>query len=62
MRYSTEPIERRYVKGYGFLSFARNLNNKYGQSLLILLKSLQQMHLKLLAKEQFRKQLKQLEI
>ena len=32
MRYSTEPIERRYVKGYGFLSFARNLNNKYGQS------------------------------
>ena len=33
MRYSTEPIERRYVKGYGFLSFARNLNNKYGQKL-----------------------------
>ena len=31
MRYSIEPIERRYVKGYGFLSFARNLNNKYGQ-------------------------------
>ena len=25
MRYSIEPIERRYVKGYGFLSFARNL-------------------------------------
>ena len=33
MRYSIEPIERRYVKGYGFLSFARNLNNKYGQKL-----------------------------
>ena len=42
MRYSTEPRERRCVKGYGFLSFARNLgthatkvaknlNNKYGQ-------------------------------
>ena len=31
MRCSIEPIERRYVKGYGFLSFARNLNNKYGQ-------------------------------
>ena len=31
MRYSIEPIERRYVKGYGFLSFARNLNNKHGQ-------------------------------
>ena len=24
MRYSIEPRERRYVKGYGFLSFARN--------------------------------------
>ena len=33
MHYSIEPIERRYVKGYGFLSFARNLNNKYGQKL-----------------------------
>ena len=33
MRYSIEPRERRYVKGYGFLSFARNLNNKYGQNL-----------------------------
>ena len=34
MRYSIEPRERRYVKGYGFLSFARNLNNKYGQKLV----------------------------
>ena len=25
MRYSIEPRERRYVKGYGFLSFAKNL-------------------------------------
>ena len=33
MRYSIEPTERRYVKGYGFLSFAWNLNNKYGQKL-----------------------------
>ena len=35
MRYSIEPKERRYVKGHGFLSFAknigRNLSNKYGQ-------------------------------
>ena len=29
MRYLIEPRERRYVEGYGFLSFARNLNNKY---------------------------------
>ena len=34
MRYSIEPIERRYVQGYGLLSFARNLNNKYGQKLV----------------------------
>ena len=37
MRYSVEPRERIYVKGYGFLSFAKNigknLNNKYGQKL-----------------------------
>ena len=33
MRYSIESIERRFVNGYGFLSFARNLNNKYGQKL-----------------------------
>ena len=25
MRYSIEPKKRRYVKGYGFLSFARNI-------------------------------------
>ena len=41
MCYSIEPRERRYVKGYGLLSFvrnlgthatkvAKNLNNKYG--------------------------------
>ena len=33
MPYSIEPIERRYVKSYGFLSFAKNLNNEYGQKL-----------------------------
>ena len=38
MRYSIEPRERRYVKGYGFLSFAENvgksLSNKYSQKLI----------------------------
>ena len=33
MCYSIEPRERIYVKGYGFLSFARNLHNKYGQKI-----------------------------
>ena len=34
MQYSIEPRERIYVEGSGFLSFARNLNNKYGQKLV----------------------------
>ena len=38
MRYSIEPRDRIYVKGYGFLSFPKNmgksLSNKYGQNLL----------------------------
>ena len=45
MRYSIEPRDRIYVKGYGFLSFAKtmgtnatkvakNLRNKYGQKLI----------------------------
>ena len=33
MCYSIEPRERRYVKEYGFMSFARNFNDKYGKSL-----------------------------
>ena len=28
--YSLEPRTRKYVKGYGFLSFVINLSNKYG--------------------------------
>ena len=38
MRYSIEPRDRIHVKGYGFLSFAKNmvksLSNKYGLKLL----------------------------
>ena len=38
MRYSIEPRDRIYIKGYGFLSFTKNmgknLTNKYGQKLL----------------------------
>ena len=37
-RYSIEPTNRIYLKGYGFLSFAenkvKNLSNKYSQKLL----------------------------
>ena len=34
MRYSTKPRFRKYVQGYGFLSFARKLGNKYGKKLM----------------------------
>ena len=45
MRYSIEPRDRRYVKGHGFLSFAKNIgkhatkvtkniSNKYSQELV----------------------------
>ena len=38
MRCSIEPRDRIYAKGYGFLSFAKNigtqLSNKYSQKLL----------------------------
>ena len=38
MRHSIETKDRIYVKGYGFLSFAKNkgksLGSKYGQKLL----------------------------
>ena len=34
MRYSMEPKERRYIKGYVFLSFPRNFGNKYGKKLM----------------------------
>ena len=34
MRYSTEPRFRKYVKGYGFLSFAKKFGNRYGKKLM----------------------------
>ena len=33
VRYSIEPRTRIFVKGYGFLSFARNLFDQYGKKL-----------------------------
>ena len=34
MRYSLEPNYRRYVKGYGFLPFARKFGDEYGRILM----------------------------
>ena len=33
MRYSLEPRYRKYVQGEGFMSFAKNIGNKYGKKL-----------------------------
>ena len=34
IRYSIEPRTIKYVKGYGFLSFTRNISNKYGKRII----------------------------
>ena len=34
MRHSLEPEYRKYVKGYGFLSFARTFGDRYGKKLM----------------------------
>ena len=61
MRHSIQPKDRIFVKDYGFLSFSNNKDKNIGKSIgkklsgkykiLIMLKNLQQMHLKLLQKE-----------
>ena len=66
MRYSIEPRDRRYVKGYGFLSFAKNIGknitNKYSQKLVDSAKKSATDAIKLLQKRKFKKQQKQMEI
>ena len=66
MRYSIEPRDRIYVKGYGFLSFAKNigknLSNKYGQKLIDTAKKSTADAIKLFLKEQSKKQQRQLVI
>ena len=64
MRYSVQPRDRIFVKGYGFLSFAKNMGKNIGNNIsknlsenfLIIPKNPLQMHLKLCQKEQFKKQ------
>ena len=34
MRYSIERKFRKYVQGYGFLSFGKKFRNKYGKKLI----------------------------
>ena len=62
MRYSIEPRERRFLKGYGFMSFARNFSDKYSKSLMDKGIDLSKTFVKLLVKKYLKKQQKQLEI
>ena len=66
MRYSIEPRDPIYVKGYGFFSFAKtigkNLSNKYGQKILHSAKKSTTDAIKTASKEQLKKQPKQLVI
>ena len=39
MRYSVEPRDRINLKGYGFLSFAKNMNNEHSQKIFDTAKS-----------------------
>ena len=58
MCYSIESRERRYVKGYGFMSFARNFSDKYSKSLMDASKTFA----KTAGKKYLKKQQKQQEI
>ena len=53
--YSTEPRFRKYVKGYGFLSFAKNFGNKYGKKLMDTATKTGMMQQKLLLKGLYKK-------
>ena len=62
MRYSIEPRERRYVKGYGFMSFVRNFSDKYSKFLMDKGIDVSKKFAKTAAKKYLKKQQKQLEI
>ena len=54
MRYSAEPKYRKYVEGYGFLSFAKTFGDKYILQYILQQKQ-EEMLQKLLLKEWFKK-------
>ena len=66
IRYSTVPRDRKYVKGYGFLSFAKdigkNISNKYSQKLVDTAKKYATDTIKTASKRAIQKQQMQLEI
>ena len=66
MSYSSEPKDRIYVKGYGFLSFEKNmgtqLSSKYNQKLLDSAKESTTGAIRTASKRAIQKQQKQLVI
>ena len=60
-RYSVEPRDRIFVKGYGFLSFAKNMGQNICENISKNLSGKHRQETKI-QKEQFRKQQKQLMI
>ena len=73
-RYSVQPRDRIFVKGYGFLPFAKNMGKKFSKNISKNLsgKYSQELHdhakqspadaLKVLQKEEFKKEQKQMVI
>ena len=55
MRYSIEPRDRVYVKGYGFMSFARSMINKYGKKLVDTAKKFATDAIKTASKREYKK-------
>ena len=62
MCYSIESRESRFVKGYGFMSFARNFSDKYSKSLIDKGIDASKTFAKTAGKKYLKKQQKQLEI
>ena len=74
MHYLVQSRDQIFVKGYGFLCVAKNMDRQIGKNiskilssktvknLLIMLNNLLQMQLKLFQKERFKKQQKQMVI
>ena len=60
MRYSIEPRDRVYVKGYGFMSFARSMSNKYGKKFVDTAKKSATDAIQTVLKKQYKKLQKQL--
>ena len=59
-RYSIEPRDRVYVKGFGFMSFATSMSNKYGTKLVDSAKKSATDPIKTASKRSIQKLLKQL--